>query len=112
MTQKATPVTVSNGTSLSPAISIGNGLLVGIAMSAGWDAASLDRDDVTVEVSAHTGEFASFVRSELERLEPQVADMSDDDALALARDHLRREDLLVGIESDAAEQDTGKGFRT
>ena len=41
MTQKATPVTVSNGTSLSPAISIGNGLLVGIAMSAGWDAASM-----------------------------------------------------------------------
>ena len=81
-------------------------------VAAGWDAASLDRDDVTVEVSAHTGEFASFVRSELERLEPQVADMSDDDALALARDHLRREDLLVGIESDAAEQDTGKGFRT
>jgi len=41
MTQKATPVTISNGTSLSPAISIGNGLLVGIAMSAGWDAASM-----------------------------------------------------------------------
>ena len=41
MTQKATPVTISSGTSLSPAISIGNGLLVGIAMSAGWDAASM-----------------------------------------------------------------------
>ena len=41
MTQKATPVTISNGTSLSPAISIGNGLLVGIAMPAGWDAAGM-----------------------------------------------------------------------
>jgi hypothetical protein len=34
-------VTISNGTSLSPAVGLGDGTLVGLAMSAGWDAAGL-----------------------------------------------------------------------
>jgi hypothetical protein len=35
------PVTISNGTSLSPPVGLGDGTLVGIAMPAGWDAAGL-----------------------------------------------------------------------
>jgi hypothetical protein len=34
-------VTISNGTSLSPAVGLGDGSLVGIAMPAGWDGATL-----------------------------------------------------------------------
>lgn len=46
MSQVQTAVTISNGTSLSPAVALGNKLLVGIAMPAGWDAA-----DLTFQVS-------------------------------------------------------------
>jgi len=35
------PVTIANGTSLSPAVAIGPNVLCGIAMSAGWDAAAM-----------------------------------------------------------------------
>lgn len=43
-------VTITNGTSLSPATALGDGVLTGIAMSAGWDAAAL-----TFQVSADGG---------------------------------------------------------
>jgi hypothetical protein len=43
-------VTISNGTSLSPATPLGDSVLVGIAMPAAWDAAAL-----TFQVSADGG---------------------------------------------------------
>lgn len=44
------PVTISNGTALSAAVPLGEFVLTGIAMSAGWDAAAL-----TFQVSADGG---------------------------------------------------------
>lgn len=45
-----TTVTIANGTSLSAAVPVGTNVAIGIAMSAGWDAAGL-----TFQVSADGG---------------------------------------------------------
>jgi hypothetical protein len=44
------PVTISNGQSLSPAVALGEFVLTGIAMSAGWDVAPM-----TFQISADGG---------------------------------------------------------
>jgi predicted ATPase/class 3 adenylate cyclase len=68
-------------------------------VAAGFDAELVSHNPVL----AHTPEFGQVVRDELGRLEPVVADMTDRDALALAREHVRRQELLVGIKSDTTE---------
>lgn len=45
-----TPITITSGTSLSAAIPLGDHVLIGIAMPAGWDAAAM-----TFQVSADGG---------------------------------------------------------
>jgi predicted ATPase/class 3 adenylate cyclase len=68
-------------------------------VAAGWDLDRVTDNNVSAETaaSAHTAEFAYVVRGELNRLEPQVAGMSDKDALALAEDRVNRQELLAGI---------------
>lgn len=46
------PVTISNGTSLSPQIALGDSALAGISMPAAWDAAA-----ITVQVSTDGATF-------------------------------------------------------
>jgi predicted ATPase/class 3 adenylate cyclase len=75
-----------------------------VFVAAGFDSEQMSRNPAY----AHTSEFGQVVRGELARLEPLVADMTHRDALVLARDHIRRQELLAGIESEATEADAGK----
>jgi predicted ATPase/class 3 adenylate cyclase len=71
--------------------------VLGQIVAAGWDASGVTEDRPDAAASAHTDEFLHFVRDELGRLEPQVTGMSDKDALALAEDRVRHQELLAGI---------------